>query len=122
MSKVDYASLEKRVLAEYQEAYPGFTPVKSHLLDIHTITSAVVLGTLYSSITKPQRNNVGKSLNFSMLYTPGAMWEVPSEKDLMSIWTYEECQQLRDDLGIDPTKDLYQALTTHFTSCYGGKK
>lgn len=117
---VDYAALEQRVLEHAQKdgALP-FQPT-SALLDIHTITTAVIMRIPYSSVTKPQRNNVGKSMNFAMLYTPGAMWEVPSEKLLMAIWTDEEKVQLCHKLGVTQPDRLYTVLTNHFNTVYKG--
>lgn len=122
MSKVDYASLEKRILDH--QAKHGDLPFKptSALLDIHTITTAIVLGIPYSSVTKPQRSNVGKTLNFTMLYTPGAMWEVPSEKQLLAIWTDEEKVQLCHKLGVPDPVNLYKVLTNHFNTIYKGSE
>lgn len=116
----DYASLEQRVLDHM--AKHGDTPFKptSALLDIHTITTAVMMRIPYSSVTKPQRNNVGKSMNFAMLYTPGAMWEVPSEKLLMAIWTDEEKAQICHKLGVTQPDKLYTVLTNHFNTVYKG--
>lgn len=116
----DFAAIEKRVLEHYEKH--GDLPFKpsSKLLDIHTITTAVILGLMYSEVTKPQRNNVGKTLNFTMLYTPGAMWEVPQEAALMSIWTEAERLQICTDLGVTEPQHLYKVLTTHFNTIYKG--
>lgn len=110
----DYAALELRAL-ELMAAAPVRT---SALLDIHTITTAVMLGKMYSEVTKPQRNNVGKTMNFAMLYTPGAMWEVPSEMQLMRIWADEEKEQLCHKLGVTEPDHLYKVLTNHFNTAY----
>jgi hypothetical protein len=114
----DYAALEKRILEHLEKN--GDTPFKptSALLDIHTITTAIVLGIMYSAVTKPQRGNVGKSLNFAMLYTPGAMWEVPQEAALMRIWTDEEKAQICHKLGVTQPERLYTVLTNHFNTMY----
>lgn len=117
----DFAAIEQRVLEHYEKH--GDLPFKpsSKLLDIHTITTAITLGVMYSEVTKPQRSNVGKTLNFSMLYTPGAMWEVPQESALLSIWTVEERFQLCVDLGVTRPDNLYKVLTSHFNTVYKGK-
>jgi hypothetical protein len=113
--EVDYAAIERR-LASSGELYKS-----SKLLDIHTITAAVILGLPYSKVCKRQRSNVGKTLNFTMLYTPGAMWEVPSEAALMAIWTEAECEQIRKDLEIEEPGALYPLILKHFNNIYGGK-
>lgn len=113
--EVDYAAIEQRLAATLSLHKP------SKLLDIHTITAAITLGLPYSSVCKRQRSNVGKSLNFAMLYTPGAKWEVPTEAALMSIWTEAECDQIRKDLELDQPGALYPLLLNHFNNIYGGK-
>lgn len=116
----DFKALEQRVAAHLAEH--GDAPIKptSALLDIHTITTAIMLVIPYSRVTKPQRNNIGKTMNFAMLYTPGAMWEVPSEKALMVIWTDEEKAQICRKLGVTQPDALYEALTNHFNTAYKG--
>jgi hypothetical protein len=116
--KVDYTALEKQMIDRL--AAGGIQPT-SALLDIHTITTAIVLGIKYAAVTRPQRNNVGKSLNFAMLYTPGAMWEVPQESALMAIWTDEEKAQLCHKLGVTEPENLYKVLTHHFQTAYKGQ-
>lgn len=119
MPSLDYSSIEQRIMAGLLERNVRPT---SALLDIHTITTAIMLSIPYSNVTKPQRSNVGKSMNFAMLYTPGAMWEVPSEKALMSIWSDEEKAQLCHKLGVNQPEALYAALTNHFNTTYKGAK
>lgn len=118
---MDFAGLEQRIAAH--EAKHGSMPFapSNPLLDIHTITSAVVLNIPYSSVTKRQRGNVGKELNFSSLYTPGARWEVPQEAALMKIWTDKERADLVIHFGITDTSTLYQALVNHFNTNFGRK-
>lgn len=122
VATTDYASLEQRVLDHIEKH--GDLPFKptSALLDIHTITAAIILGIKYSAVTRPQRNNVGKTLNFSMLYTPGAMWEVPQESALLAIWTDEEREQLCHKLGVTEPANLYKVLTHHFHDIYKGQE
>lgn len=115
---VDFSWLERKLLGQQLE---GTAIRTSKLLDIHTITAAITLQIPYSQVTKPQRTRVGKTLNFSMLYTPGAMWEVPTEKTLMAIWTDKERAQLCIDLGVTQTVNLYKALTAHFNTTYKAK-
>ena len=116
---MDYAGLEQRIAAH--EAKHGSLPfAPAHkLLDIHTITSAVVLNIPYSAVDKRQRSNVGKSLNFSCLYTPGARWEVPQESALMKIWTDRERAELVMHFGITDTATLYSVLVNHFNTNLG---
>ncbi|QBJ04516.1 hypothetical protein HOV23_gp057 [Pseudomonas phage Lana] len=118
----DFAAIEQRVLEHYEKH--GDLPLQptSALLDIHTITTAITLGLMYSEVTRPQRSNVGKTLNFAMLYTPGAMWEVPQESVLMAIWTDEERVQLCRKLGVTQTVNLYKVLTHHFNTAYKGQQ
>ena len=117
---VDYVALEQRIAAHEAEHGPTlFTPANP-LLDIHTITTAVMLTIPYGSVTKQQRCRVGKSMNFAALYTPGVMWEVPPEAQLMAIWSEKEKDQLYTVLGIGKgEQDLYQALVNHFNKSYG---
>lgn len=121
---MDYAGLEQRItehaereLAKYREAYPGFAKAVP-LLDIHKITTAITLGCMYSSVSKDQRR-VGKSLNFSCLYTPGARWEVPQESALMKIWTDRERAELVMHFGITDTATLYSVLVNYFNTNLG---
>lgn len=114
--QADFTQLEQRV-ADHMAKEQGLT---NALLDIHTITTAVMLTIPYGSVTKQQRCRVGKSMNFAALYTPGVMWEVPPEAQLMAIWSEKEKDQLYTVLGIGKgEQDLYQALVNHFNKSYG---
>lgn len=116
---MDYAGLEQRIAAhEAQHGSMPFAPAIP-LLDIHTITSAIVLCIPYSEVTKRQRSNVGKELNFSALYTPGARWEVPQESALMKIWTDRERAELVMHFGITDTATLYSVLVNYFNTNLG---
>lgn len=116
----DFTAIEQRTMEHFAKEH-GIAKALP-LLDIHTITTALTLGIPYSSVTKSQRGNVGKNLNFSALYTPGVQWEVPQEHMLMAIWTDKERAQLVMQFGITDTSTLYQALVNHFNKAYGGKK
>lgn len=117
----DLNDLEQRVIdRELVDKLP-FAPA-SPLLDIHTITTAVMLEIPYSAVTKQQRCRVGKSMNFTALYDPNAVWEVPREQQLMAIWSEHEKDQLYTVLGIGKGEhNLYEALVNHFNKIYGGK-
>lgn len=114
--QADFTLLEQRA-ADHMAREQSVT---NALLDIHTITTAVMLTIPYSSVTKQQRCRVGKSMNFAALYTPGVMWEVPQEAQLMAIWSEKEKDQLYTVLGIGKgEQDLYKALVNHFNKSYG---
>lgn len=118
--QADFTSLEQRTAEHFAKEH-GIAKALP-LLDIHTITAAVMLTIPYSSVTKQQRCRVGKSMNFAALYTPGVMWEVPQEAQLMAIWSEQEKDQLYTVLGIGKGEhDLYKALVNHFNKAYGGK-
>lgn len=113
----DFTTTEERILKQYRDAYPGMAQAVP-LLDIHKITTAITLGCMYSGVTKDQRR-VGKSLNFSYLYTPGARWEVPQESALMKIWTDRERAELVMHFGITDTATLYSVLVNYFNTNLG---
>ena len=113
----DFTTTEERILKQYRDAYPGMAQAVP-LLDIHKITTAITLGCMYSGVTKDQRR-VGKSLNFSCLYTPGARWEVPQESALMKIWTDRERAELVMHFGITDTATLYSVLVNYFNTNRG---
>lgn len=113
----DFTTTEERVLKQYRDAYPGMAQAVP-LLDIHKITTAITLDCMYSGVTKDQRR-VGKSLNFSCLYTPGARWEVPQESALMKIWTDRERAELVMHFGITDTATLYSVLVNYFNTNLG---
>ena len=113
----DFTTTEERILKQYRDAYPGMAQAVP-LLDIHKITTAITLGCMYSGVTKDQRR-VGKSLNFSSLYTPGARWEVPQEAALMKIWTDRERAELVMHFGITDTATLYSVLVNYFNTNLG---
>lgn len=113
----DFTTTEERILKQYRDAYPGMAQAVP-LLDIHKITTAITLGCMYSGVTKDQRR-VGKSLNFSCLYTPGARWEVPQESALMKIWTDRERAELVMHFGITDTATLYSVLVNYFNTNLG---
>lgn len=113
----DFTTTEERALKQYRDAYPGMAQAVP-LLDIHKITTAITLGCMYSGVTKDQRR-VGKSLNFSCLYTPGARWEVPQESALMKIWTDRERAELVMHFGITDTATLYSVLVNYFNTNLG---
>lgn len=113
----DFTTTEERILKQYRDAYPGMAQA-APLLDIHKITTAITLGCMYSGVTKDQRR-VGKSLNFSCLYTPGARWEVPQESALMKIWTDRERAELVMHFGITDTATLYSVLVNYFNTNLG---
>ncbi|AUM59663.1 hypothetical protein HOS55_gp061 [Pseudomonas phage PMBT3] len=113
----DFTATEERILKQYREAYPGVAQAVP-LLDIHKITTAITLGCMYSGVSKDQRR-VGKSLNFSSLYTPGARWEVPQEAALMKIWTDRERAELVMHFGITDTATLYSVLVNYFNTNLG---
>lgn len=107
--ELDFSALEQRVAQYLGEKMPERT---SSLLDIHTITAAVVNGVMYSSVTKPQRR-AAKSINYSALYTPGSRWNPPAKEFLMPIWTADEQRQIIIDIGWT-RGDLYEAIKTFF--------
>lgn len=118
--KADFTQLEQRTMEHFAKEH-GIAKALP-LLDIHTITTAVMLTIPYSAVTSGQRRRVGKNMNFAALYTPGVMWEVPSEAALMAIWSEKEKDQLYTVLGIGKGEhDLYEALVNHFNKSYGGK-
>lgn len=119
-NQADFTQLEQRTMEHFAKEH-GIAKALP-LLDIHTITTAVMLTIPYSAVTEGQRRRVGKNMNFAALYTPGVMWEVPSEAALMAIWSEQEKDQLYTVLGIGKGEhDLYEALVNHFNKSYGGK-
>lgn len=122
IAPMDYSALEQRIRAIEEEKGPHLFEPKSALLDLHTITTAIYLGVMYSEVTKKQRSRIGKALNFGAMYSPCTQWHTPPKEQLLAIWTEHEQAQLYTVLGIQRgQQDLYEALAFHFAKTYGIK-
>lgn len=86
---------------------------RTQLLDIHTITAALLHRVPYSAVDKHQRNQA-KALNYWWMYNPDARWSPPPRAELFAIYTPAEIKQLQVDLQWDGSEDLYDTIRRYF--------
>lgn len=117
---MDFSLVEERILNHpgVKNALDLYHAVRlmaptTHLLNIHTITAALMHRVPYSEVTREQRQRA-KSLNWFWLYQPDAKYEVPPRDQLFAIYSPSEIKQLQIDLKWDGSEDLYEPIKRYF--------
>lgn len=66
--EADYSQIELRVLAHYSKEPAWVRGYRVDAIDVHRQTAAMVLGIPVDRVTEVQRNQIGKEVNFAIIY------------------------------------------------------
>lgn len=108
---MDMGKLEQQLAAHFPLPTEQEARVNK-MLDMHSMSAALMFGVAYSDVTKKQRQTA-KSLTFPAAYTPRFVYSVPAAELLMSIYSVDEKESLARDMGV-PLTELYTAIKARF--------